>query len=165
MGRALAYHIQRLAHKYSPENTMLLVGGFVMLRFINPALLTPDFYHLVQSGSLTMDDRRNLTLLCKLIQNISNQRLCNEEWMLDCNPFIEKNLQTLEEFYVHVLMDPDQEDDNDEAFSDLFTHQPIPDINPDGVDMAAFQFFHEILTERKENILEALSQQTEGNII
>lgn len=86
---------------------MLLVGGFVMLRFINPALLTPDFYNMV--NTLSLGDRRNLTLLCKLIQNISNQSLCNEEWMLDCNPFIEKNMNRLEDFYVHVLMDPNQE--------------------------------------------------------
>jgi hypothetical protein len=29
--------------------------------------------------------------------------------MLDCNPFIEANLQQLEVFYNLVLMDPDQE--------------------------------------------------------
>ena len=87
---------------------MLLVGGFVMLRFINPALLTPDFYNMVNPGSLSITDRRNLTLLCKLIQNISNQSLCNEDWMLDCNPYIESNLHRLEDFYVHVLMDPNQ---------------------------------------------------------
>ena len=86
---------------------MLLVGGFIMLRFINPALLTPDFYSIVPS--LSIGDRRNLTLLCKIIQNISNQTLCNEQSMLDCNPFIEKNMNRLEDFYNHVLMDPCQE--------------------------------------------------------
>lgn len=133
-----------------------------MLRFINPALLTPDFYHLVPSGSLTMEDRRNLTLLCKLIQNISNQRVCNEEWMLDCNPFIEQNLQTLEDFYVHVLMDPNQENEEQQPFDDLLQDVSAKDINPNAVTISAYKFFYEIFSERKEEILEALSQQDEG---
>lgn len=66
--RGLAYHIHQLAQKYSEENTTLLVGGFIMLRFINPALLTPDFFGLLTSGTLSLKDRRNLTLLCKIIQ-------------------------------------------------------------------------------------------------
>jgi hypothetical protein len=59
--RALAYYIHQLATQYS-IGTTLLVGGFIMLRFINPALLTPDFFDLVAKGSLSIKDRRNLTL-------------------------------------------------------------------------------------------------------
>jgi len=158
--KALAYFIKNLADKYAPDNTMLLVGGFIMLRFINPALLAPDFYYLVQPGSLSLGDRRNLTLLCKLIQNISNQRLCNEEWMLDCNPYIEENLKRLEEFYVHVLMDPHQENEEQEPFKDILNEEGHKDkVNAEEIDLEGLVFFDEIVRERKLEIMEIFSRQ------
>ena len=156
--KGLAYHIFQLAQKYSEENTTLLVGGFIMLRFINPALLTPDFFGLVTSGSLSLKDRRNLTLLCKIIQNISNKTMFNEDWMLECNPFIETHLQSLEEFYKLVVMDPNQESADQIAFEDL----KIPgkqDFDAREIDIDAIQFFDELLSEKKADLLELFAQQ------
>jgi len=158
--KALAYHIYQLALKYSAENTMLLVGGFVMLRFINPALINPDYFNVVQDCTLNMKDRRNLTLLCKVVQNISNQRLCNEDWMLDCNPYLENNLHRLEEYYKHVIMDPNQESADQQPFADLFrVYDPESiEVNPHAIDFSAYQFFDEIFSDRKARLLEILSE-------
>lgn len=48
------------------------LGGFFFLRFLCPALLTPDSHGLIGSSSVSKEFRRTLTLLAKALQNISN---------------------------------------------------------------------------------------------
>jgi len=69
--RALAFFTWDLANKSKQENPFSLVGGFIILRFINPVLLTPEIYDIVPrsgEGALSMKARRNLTFLTKLLQ-------------------------------------------------------------------------------------------------
>ena len=49
-----------------------LIGGFVFLRYINPAVVTPDGNGLVTKKP-TPTQRRNLILLAKVLQVVSNK--------------------------------------------------------------------------------------------
>ena len=50
-----------------------LVGGFFVLRYLNPAILTPGAYGIIpQDAPLPEHGRRNLTILAKVVQNLSN---------------------------------------------------------------------------------------------
>jgi GTPase-activator protein for Ras-like GTPase len=47
------------------SQTCSLIGGFYLLRFVNPAIVTPQAFMLVNS-KLSVNTRRNLTLVCFL---------------------------------------------------------------------------------------------------
>jgi hypothetical protein len=59
------------AKSVCPEQLSQLVGGYFMLRLVNPVLVAPEAYHIV-SLAPSPHIRRNLTLVSKLLQNISN---------------------------------------------------------------------------------------------
>ncbi|KAI9255983.1 Rho GTPase activation protein [Sporodiniella umbellata] len=68
-----------------------LIGGFFFLRFVNPAIVTPQAYMLVDRipGPNT---RTTLTLLAKMIQNLANKpSYAKESYMIPTNSFVENN--------------------------------------------------------------------------
>ena len=55
------------------EQQLSLVGGFFVLRYLNPAIITPGAYGIVpQDAPLPPNGRRNLTIIAKVVQNLSN---------------------------------------------------------------------------------------------
>lgn len=68
-----------------------LIGGFFFLRFINPAIVTPQAYMLVD-GVPAKNPRRTLTLIAKMLQNLANKPSHSKEaYMATLNPFVEMN--------------------------------------------------------------------------
>ncbi|TPX51708.1 hypothetical protein SeLEV6574_g00113 [Synchytrium endobioticum] len=75
-----------------------LIGGFFMLRYVNPAIVTPQAYMLVESNPLK-NPRRNLTLVAKLLQNLANKPAHSKEtYMSSLNPFVEIKKQVINKF-------------------------------------------------------------------
>lgn len=75
-----------------------LIGGFFFLRFINPAIVTPESYMIVDQKPQKLP-RRTLTLLAKIIQNLANKPSYNKEsYMLELKPFIEGKMQKISDF-------------------------------------------------------------------
>ncbi|CAO3686002.1 unnamed protein product [Rhizopus stolonifer] len=75
-----------------------LIGGFFFLRFVNPAIVTPQAYMLVDRipGPNT---RTTLTLLAKMIQNLANKpSYAKEGYMIPTNVFVEKNKKRTNQF-------------------------------------------------------------------
>lgn len=67
--RIIAGYFAELAREYAPKQIWALVGGFLLLRYINPALMTPETYELLPEGKLPSSKaRRNLILITKVIQ-------------------------------------------------------------------------------------------------
>lgn len=64
----------------SREQVCSLIGGFYLLRFINPAVVTPQAFMLV-SAKLSANTRRNLTLVKKneeqkfVVKNLLNLKI------------------------------------------------------------------------------------------
>ncbi len=92
--RSLTKVLNLMQRKY-PEATesqkCSLIGGFFMLRFINPAIVTPQTYMLV-SGNTDKNPKRTLTLVAKLLQNLANKPThLKEPYMAVLNPFVEHN--------------------------------------------------------------------------
>eukprot|EP00761_Pharyngomonas_kirbyi_P000703 gb/GECH01000703.1/.p1 GENE.gb/GECH01000703.1/~~gb/GECH01000703.1/.p1 ORF type:complete len:754 (+),score=170.42 gb/GECH01000703.1/:1-2262(+) len=61
--------------QYSEElglNTPVLVGGYIMLRFFNPAIATPEIYGLIDRQRKSRKALRNLILVSKILQSMSN---------------------------------------------------------------------------------------------
>ncbi|KAI8647885.1 putative ras GTPase-activating protein sar1 [Parasitella parasitica] len=75
-----------------------LIGGFFFLRFINPAIVTPQAYMLIDSNP-GPNPRTTLTLIAKMLQNIANKpTYAKESYMVPTNPFVETNKQRLQLF-------------------------------------------------------------------
>jgi len=72
------------------EQICSLIGGFFLLRFVNPAIVTPQAFMLVDS-KLSANTRRNLTLLAKILQNLANNTQfggVKEFYMAPLNEFL-----------------------------------------------------------------------------
>lgn len=80
------------------EGNMILnsISGMLFLRFFCPVILNPKLFNFVQSH---LDDtsRRTLTLICKVILNLSNVTTFGnkESFMIEMNTFIEAHKEEL----------------------------------------------------------------------
>ncbi|KZS88128.1 ras GTPase-activating protein [Sistotremastrum niveocremeum HHB9708] len=93
--RWICKQIRSLTRRKYPDATdyaiCSLIGGFFFLRFINPAIVTPQAYMLVE-GVPAKHPRRTLTLIAKMLQNLANKpSYAKEAYMIILNPFVENN--------------------------------------------------------------------------
>jgi Ras GTPase-activating-like protein IQGAP2/3 len=78
-----------------------LIGGFFFLRFINPAVVTPQAYMLVD-GVPAKHPRRTLTLIAKMLQNLANKpSYAKEAYMMSLNQFL-NDLCDVGDFYENL---------------------------------------------------------------
>ncbi|KAL7317649.1 RasGAP protein, variant 2 [Mucor circinelloides] len=100
--RWICKQIRSLTKRKSPDaseySVCSMIGGFFFLRFINPAIVTPRAYMLLETAPGNAP-RRTLTLVAKMLQNLANRpSYAKESYMLPTNPFVEKNKQRINKF-------------------------------------------------------------------
>ncbi|KAG2232300.1 hypothetical protein INT48_009321 [Thamnidium elegans] len=100
--RWICKQIRSLTKRKYPDATehaiSSLIGGFFFLRFVNPAIVTPQAYMLVD-GNPGNNSRTTLTLLAKMLQNLANKpSYAKEAYMIPTNPFVEYNKQRTNKF-------------------------------------------------------------------
>ncbi|KAG0177544.1 glyceraldehyde-3-phosphate dehydrogenase 1 [Apophysomyces sp. BC1034] len=100
--RWICKQIRSLTKRKYPDATdhaiSSLIGGFFFLRFVNPAIVTPQAYMLVDNlpGN---NPRTTLTLIAKMLQNLANKpSYAKESYMIPTNPFVENNKQRTNRF-------------------------------------------------------------------
>eukprot|EP00474_Spongospora_subterranea_P010430 CRZ10888.1 hypothetical protein [Spongospora subterranea] len=81
-----------------------MVGGYIYLRFFNPVVVTPDALDFVR-GKVSKKMRRNLILIAKLLQNLSNDLKFGEKepYMTECNSFIESSRDMLDRYFERLV--------------------------------------------------------------
>ncbi|PNY27591.1 GTPase-activating protein [Tolypocladium capitatum] len=91
--------------KYPDANDQVictLIGGFFFLRFINPAIVTPKSYMLID-GMPAERPRRTLTLIAKMLQNLANKpSYAKEPYMAKLQPFIHHNKDRINKFMLDL---------------------------------------------------------------
>ncbi|OAD02430.1 hypothetical protein MUCCIDRAFT_144275 [Mucor lusitanicus CBS 277.49] len=100
--RWICKQIRSLTKRKYPQATesaiSSLIGGFFFLRFINPAIVTPQAYMLIDSYP-GPNPRTTLTLIAKMLQNLANKpTYAKESYMIPTNPFVEGNKQRIQHF-------------------------------------------------------------------
>lgn len=70
--RAIAGFTKIHAEKYCSKNISAFIGGFVMLRYIAPGIVTPESFG-ISDGVPSIESRANLVIIAKILQNISNR--------------------------------------------------------------------------------------------
>jgi len=88
------------------EQALRLVGAFLMLRFICPAIVSPHKFHLVKAKTLTEQTQRGLVLVSKILQNIANNvefQGEKEPYMMKTNGFVLEQMPEML-FFLHTLL-------------------------------------------------------------
>jgi len=76
-----------------------MIGAFFMLRYLNPAVVTPQAYMLVDSAP-SIHAKRTFTLLAKILQNLTNKPTSTkEEYLSPLNDVVESNKNRLNKFF------------------------------------------------------------------
>lgn len=104
--RWICKQIRSLSRRKYPDaqdqTICTLIGGFFFLRFINPAIVTPRSYMLIEA---TPSDkpRRTLTLIAKMLQNLANKpSYAKEPYMAKLAPFIQMNKERVNKFLLDL---------------------------------------------------------------
>src|SRR3984885_9453631 len=91
--------------KYPDANDQVictLIGGFFFLRFINPAIVTPKSYMLIEKLP-EEKPRRTLTYIAKMLQNLANKpSYAKEPYMAKLQPFVQKNKDRINKFMLDL---------------------------------------------------------------
>lgn len=110
--RAIAGLTREHAKTHCPSApTSPLIGGFLMLRFIAPALVTPEAFGLLGPDEVPSPRARsNLILIAKVLQNISNgltfETTKKEEHMKPLDDFVRAQFNLMELYYQSIADDP-----------------------------------------------------------
>ncbi|KAI5293018.1 glyceraldehyde-3-phosphate dehydrogenase 1, partial [Ascosphaera acerosa] len=104
--RWICKQIRSLSRRKYPEaqdqTICTLIGGFFFLRFINPAIVTPRSYMLIDSTP-SEKPRRTLTLIAKMLQNLANKpSYAKEPFMAKLQPFVHQNKERMNEFLLEL---------------------------------------------------------------
>ncbi|ELP85448.1 Ras GTPase-activating protein gap-2, putative [Entamoeba invadens IP1] len=84
-----------------------LTGSFIMLRYVNPAIFSPEKYGIVDDPKdISMGGRRNLILLSKVLQNLSNGvRFIQEKepYMMPLNALLDEYLDKFKKYFRKIV--------------------------------------------------------------
>ncbi|GAA5873665.1 hypothetical protein JCM3774_005008 [Rhodotorula dairenensis] len=111
--RWICKQIRSLTRRKYPEANdyaiCSLIGGFFFLRFVNPAIVTPQAYMLIDSlPASAKHPRRTLTLIAKMLQNLANKPSYSKEaYMMSLQPFIDNNKARMNQFLNALCEVPD----------------------------------------------------------
>ncbi|KAK8236725.1 Rho GTPase activation protein [Phyllosticta capitalensis] len=79
-----------------------LIGGFFFLRFINPAIVTPRSYMLIDATPAE-NPKRTLTYIAKMLQNLANKpSYAKEPYMIKLQPFLQQNKDRINKFMLDL---------------------------------------------------------------
>lgn len=158
--RGIASFTAEYARAYASDRVSALVGGFLILRLVNPSLVTPDAWDVVPKGSVTASARRNLTLLSKVVQNLSNNIPfgSKEEYMLPMNPFIEEYADKFKEFFQKIIDDPLATSEED-AWADCKNPPVTEDFDQSQLEEKSLLLLHKVLHNYRGKLLEILHEE------
>ncbi|KAF2796566.1 Rho GTPase activation protein [Melanomma pulvis-pyrius CBS 109.77] len=104
--RWICKQIRSLSRRKYPDaqdqTICTLIGGFFFLRFINPAIVTPRSYMLIDATPAE-NPKRTLTYIAKMLQNLANKpSYAKEPYMVKLQPFIQQNKERINKFLLDL---------------------------------------------------------------
>lgn len=97
--REICHHIATTVQEKYPESVFTSIGGFIFLRFINPAIVSPEVIDLDLPND-TREIRRSLVMITKVLQALANNIRfgAREPSIKTLNPFMAKNIYPMTRF-------------------------------------------------------------------
>lgn len=100
-----------------PHNNIGAVGTVIFLRFINPAIVSPQEMGIV-SKQVPNSVKRGLMLMSKILQNIANHvEFSKEQHMLPFNDFLRANFEIGRRFFIQIASDCETVDQTSHSMS------------------------------------------------
>ena len=104
--RWICKQIRSLTRRKYPDaqeqTVCTLIGGFFFLRFLNPAIVTPRSYMLIEQTPAE-HPKRTLTYVAKMLQNLANKPVyAKEPYMQKLQPFIHQNKERINKFMLDL---------------------------------------------------------------
>lgn len=113
--RAICGFTRLHAEKYNCKNISALIGGFLMLRYIAPSIVTPESFG-VSDDVPTVKSRANLVIIAKILQNISNcirfEDSKKEYHMRVFDEYVISRITKLAQYYKKISHDPETENNH-----------------------------------------------------
>ncbi|OBZ70421.1 Neurofibromin [Grifola frondosa] len=99
--REICSHIAKAVNGVWPEAKFAALGAFIFLRFISPAVVSPETVDVEVPADLIA--RRGLMTIAKIIQNLANNILFGKEWhMTILNDFLKANIVNVTQFLSEI---------------------------------------------------------------
>jgi len=95
----------------SKDDILKLMVYFIYYRFINPPIVTPDAYNIVEN-EIPAVARKNLVFIAKVLQNVFNFREfgASDKALVALNPFINRSKSSLMRYFDDLPRVEDPED-------------------------------------------------------
>ncbi|KAH3768036.1 Neurofibromin 1 [Pelomyxa schiedti] len=103
--RTVCSYLKQYCNEKFPDQSLICVGGFIILRYFCPAIVAPENNGLVEE-SPSLEIRRNLVLVSKTVQNLANNVTFRETFMLPLNTFLEANQPKMRVFLESISQPP-----------------------------------------------------------
>eukprot|EP01129_Flabellula_baltica_P011116 TRINITY_DN4798_c0_g1_i1.p1 TRINITY_DN4798_c0_g1~~TRINITY_DN4798_c0_g1_i1.p1 ORF type:complete len:1067 (-),score=204.55 TRINITY_DN4798_c0_g1_i1:38-3238(-) len=103
--RLIAKYIRESAEELLPKKVNSMIGAFLFLRYFNPAICFPDSINgILSKTKISHGTRRNLVLLTKILQNVSNGQdfKKKEFYMQPFNGFVRSRQELLNRYFQDV---------------------------------------------------------------
>ncbi|KAF8883153.1 hypothetical protein CPB84DRAFT_1817082 [Gymnopilus junonius] len=120
MFREICAHIAKvvyfnLRNEVWPDSKFAAMGAFIFLRFISPAVVSPETIDIeIPVGENDMVLRRGLMVIAKIIQNLANNLFFGKEaYMTTLNVFLRANIGEVTRFLSELHKCPPGTDEND----------------------------------------------------
>jgi len=99
---------KKIIKRFPDIKTYKIIGGILFLRWICPAIVSPEKMGLLSSDVDPQPKRRRLILIAKILQATSNEVYYAEKeaYMQKVNVFIKENVSTVHELYDSFLSSP-----------------------------------------------------------
>ncbi|KAI8895834.1 hypothetical protein BC833DRAFT_599920 [Globomyces pollinis-pini] len=100
--------MHKLVSKKFQGSELLAVGGYIFLRLIGPAIISPESFGITKEPINNKEIRRGLVLVSKIIQNMANDVLFGnkESFMVTFNPLLKDNRVKLLHFLESLCNSP-----------------------------------------------------------
>ncbi|CAH0561866.1 unnamed protein product [Brassicogethes aeneus] len=100
-----------------PQNNIGAVGTVIFLRFINPAIVSPQEMGIV-AKQVPTSIKRGLMLMSKILQNIANHvEFSKEQHMLPFNDYLKANFEIGRRFFIKIASDCETVDQTSHSMS------------------------------------------------
>ncbi|CAH1393434.1 unnamed protein product [Nezara viridula] len=100
-----------------PQINIGAVGTVIFLRFINPAIVSPQEMGIVNK-TVPQSVKRGLMLMSKILQNIANHvEFSKEQHMIPFNDFLRQHFEIARRFFIQIASDCETEDQGSHSMS------------------------------------------------
>jgi len=151
--RIVASYVAEFAKEYAPKQESALVGGFLILRCFGPAISNPETSELIPKTpkGISEKSRRNLILITKIIQNLSNgvEFGKKEQYMMQCNNYIKENIDKFTKYFTGVV-----------NFASKSTVSCIP--VPTALQLDDKHLFHKLISENTAKFSEKFAEKSDA---